>query len=64
MDFYMSIGGRRFIDGTVPNLVKAMERLAKAMERQNELKEIELGVRPVLDVKAVAQEFQTKPNAG
>ena len=59
MDFYQSVGGRRFVDGTVPRLIDAMEKLAKAVNRQNELKEIELGMRPALDVKAVAKEFQS-----
>lgn len=59
MDFYRSVGGRQFVDGTVPRAIEAMNRLAKAVERQNELKEVELGLRPALDVKAVAKEFQS-----
>jgi len=42
MDFYDTVGGRRFIDGMFPRLVDAVERLAAAQERANELKEIEL----------------------
>lgn len=42
MDFYSTVGGVRFIEGTVPKLIKAIERTAKAMERANELKEMEL----------------------
>lgn len=58
LDFYRSMGGRQFVDGTVPRLATAMDRLAKATERQNELKEIEMGIRPAVDVKAMAREFQ------
>jgi len=33
MDFYNSLGGRRFIDGTIPKFIAAVERVAKAAER-------------------------------
>ena len=42
MDFYDTVGGRRFVEGTVPKLVHAIERAAKAMERANRIKEREL----------------------
>ena len=42
MDFYSTVGGVRFIEGTVPRLVEAVERVAKAMEKANELKAMEL----------------------
>jgi len=60
MDFYNCRGGRQFIDGTVPRAIEAMNRLAKATERQNELKEIEMGLRPAVNVKEVAKEFETQ----
>ena len=41
MNFYDTVGGHRFIEGTVPKLVAAVERLADALERANELKEKE-----------------------
>jgi hypothetical protein len=44
MDFYDTVGGRRFIEGTVPKLIRAIERAAKAMERANQLKERELAL--------------------
>lgn len=42
MEFYDTVGGRRFIDGVFPKLIDAVERMAKATERANELKEMEL----------------------
>lgn len=40
-DFYNSRGGREFVDHTVPGLVRAVERLADAMEKSNEIAERE-----------------------
>ena len=31
-EFFRTIMGRQFIDGTMPRLVKALERIATAME--------------------------------
>ena len=44
VDFYQTVGGHRFIEGTVPRLIEAMNRLAEATEKANELKEKELGL--------------------
>ena len=34
-EFYRTVMGRRFIDGTVPRLVEAINRLAAALEEYN-----------------------------
>ncbi len=34
-DFYETRGGRQFIDGTMPRIAKALERIADALEAQN-----------------------------
>jgi len=41
MDFIRTGYGKRFFEGQVPALVKALERIADALEKQNELKEKE-----------------------
>ena len=33
--FYETRGGRQFIDGTMPRIAKALERIADALEAQN-----------------------------
>jgi hypothetical protein len=33
IDFYKTHGGRRFIDGTIPDLVLQMRRIADALQR-------------------------------
>ena len=48
MDFYSTVGGHRFIEGTVPKLIHSIERLAKAMERANILKMKELSLAGVV----------------
>ena len=44
-EFFQTRMGHTFIEGTMPRLSDRIERLAKAMERANELKEIELGLK-------------------
>lgn len=39
LDFYNTVGGRKFIDGTVPELIRVIDKLAKALEKHNELLE-------------------------
>jgi hypothetical protein len=39
LDFYKSQGGRRFIDGTVPNLVEAMQSIAMSLGKLTKLAE-------------------------
>ena len=45
VDFYQTAGGHRFVEGTVPSLVRAVTRLAKALERANFLKVKDLEMR-------------------
>ena len=33
IDFYRTPGGRRFIDGTIPDLVRQVQRVADALDR-------------------------------
>jgi len=42
VEFFQTGMGHRFYEGTMPHLVRAVERMAKAMERANRLKEKEL----------------------
>jgi hypothetical protein len=37
LDFYRTVGGRKFFDGTVPDLVQQVKRVADALERVAEL---------------------------
>jgi len=53
-EFFKTRMGHTFIEGTVPRLIESISRLAKAMERSNELKEIEVGEVPM---SKVAKEF-------
>jgi hypothetical protein len=39
MSFYNTVGGRRFIDGTVPELVVQIKRVANALDRLIDLAE-------------------------
>lgn len=34
-EFWQTIMGRQFFDGTVPRIAKALERIADALEEQN-----------------------------
>ena len=36
MDFIRTVYGKRFFDGQLPRLIKALERIADALEKQNE----------------------------
>lgn len=36
MNFIRTEYGRRFFDGQLPRLIKALERIADALEKQNE----------------------------
>ena len=40
LDFYHTVGGRQFIDGTMKNISRSLERIADAMEK------MEIVVRP------------------
>lgn len=36
MEFIRSMYGKRFFDGQLPRLIQALERIADALEKQNE----------------------------
>jgi hypothetical protein len=44
-EFFQTRMGQTFFEGTMPRMSDRIERLAKAIEKQNELKEIELGLK-------------------
>ena len=44
LDFYKTGGGKRFVDSTVPELIRQIKRLADATQKANRLKEIEMGI--------------------
>ncbi len=35
MDFHLTVMGHRFIEGTMPRVAEALERIAKALEEHN-----------------------------
>jgi hypothetical protein len=35
LEFYQTVGGRQFIDGTMKNIARSLERIADALEEQN-----------------------------
>lgn len=39
LDFYSTVGGRKFIDHTIPTLIKTIDRLAISVENFNEREE-------------------------
>lgn len=39
--FHETVYGKRFFDSQLPKLIKTLERIADALEKQNELKEKE-----------------------
>lgn len=41
MDFIRTMYGKRFFDGQLPRLIQALERIADALEKQNEIKQEE-----------------------
>jgi len=42
-DFHETRMGRRFIEGTMPKIANALERIADALERRNDLERHEEG---------------------
>lgn len=36
LNFHETMYGKRFFDGQLPRLIKALERIADALEKQNE----------------------------
>ena len=62
INFHDTVYGRRFFEYQLPKLIEGIsdedvERLASAIERQNELKEYELGLTKLPDIKEVVEEF-------
>lgn len=49
MEFFQTIMGKRFFEGHVPRLVKALEKIAEELERANDLKEKELDLADLKD---------------
>ena len=41
MDFYQTVMGKRFFEGTVPEIARQLKRIADALEKQNDLKKTE-----------------------
>ena len=52
--FHETIRGRTFYESTMPTIARELKRVADALEKQNELKEKELGLKDVADL---AKEF-------
>jgi len=44
-EFFQTRMGQTFYEGTVPKMARAIEDVAKELKRQNDLKEIELGIK-------------------
>jgi hypothetical protein len=45
LDFYKTGGGQRLFDATLPSIARQLKRVADQMERANDLKEKELGIK-------------------
>ena len=41
-EFFLTRMGNKFFESSVPRIAEALERIAKAVEKQNELKEEEI----------------------
>jgi hypothetical protein len=41
-NFFQTIMGKKFYEGDVPKIVRALEKIGKELERANDLKEEEL----------------------
>jgi len=55
--FFQTVMGRAFYEGTVPRIAKSLASIATELKRQNDLKEQELGLTEKTDVKKIADEF-------
>jgi len=44
VQFFQTVMGQRFIEGTVPQTNKALNKIANELAEQNRLKRIELGL--------------------
>ena len=58
VQFHDTTMGDRFFKGDIPRIADALERIAKAMEKANELKEKERGVQKT--PSEIAKEFVMK----
>jgi len=47
LDFYKTGGGRKFFDGTIPRLIDVLERVAVALEENNNLRKKEIAFEAV-----------------
>lgn len=45
MEFFYTIAGRKLLEGDIPRLIKGMDELTAAMNKNNELREKELALR-------------------
>ena len=45
LDFYKTGGGRKLFDSTLPEIGRQLKRVADQLERANDLKEKELGIK-------------------
>ena len=45
LDFYKTGGGRKLFDSTLPEIGRQLKRVADQLERANNLKEKELGIK-------------------
>ena len=41
LDFYQTVGGRQFIDGTMKNISRSLERIADSLEKMGSTAEQE-----------------------
>jgi hypothetical protein len=62
--FFQTMMGKTFFEGTVPRIAKSLAKIATELKRQNDLKEIELGLTSDTDVKDIAGEFITGGDEG
>ena len=60
-EFYRTVGGRRFIDHTVPDLIRQLQKVAVAVDRLSDLLE---GARREVVADDEATSATTEPGEG
>jgi hypothetical protein len=53
MEFFETVAGRRFFEKQLPDLIRAMEKIAAELQRSNDLKEKD-GAEPTVNFQCYA----------
>ena len=63
LDFYKTGGGRKLFDSTLPAIGRQLKRVADQLERANDLKEKELGLKMDGDPQQSAEQDDAEDDA-